>query len=120
VNAPVADRRPSGRRAKLFDVAGQPDLGIVRADEGWVVSGELDVRTAPALARVLSADPDGEGAWHVDVSGVTFIDSSGLGALVAVAREAAERGGSLRLDQPSTSVTRLLEITRMTEMFGIG
>ena len=120
MNAPRCGSTASNRRAKLVDVAGQSDLGITRTDEGWVVAGELDARTAPSLARVLSADPDGDGAWHLDVSGVTFIDSSGLGALVAVAREAAERGGSLRLDQPSTSVTRLLEITRMTEMFGVG
>jgi anti-anti-sigma factor len=101
-------------------VAGQSDLDIIRAGAGWIVSGELDTRTASSLARALSADPDDDGTWHLDVAGVTFIDSSGLGALVALAREAAERGGSLRLDHPSTSVTRLLGITKMNEMFGIG
>jgi len=109
-----------GERATLVDVAGQPDLGIVAADFGWVVSGELDVRTAPSLAQALSADPHPDGSWHLDVAGVTFIDSSGLGALLALAREADERGGSLQLDRPSTCVQRLLEITRTTEMFGVG
>jgi anti-anti-sigma factor len=100
-------------------VAGPADLEIIRADNGWVVIGELDARSAPSLATALAAEPDRPRTCHLDLAGVTFIDSSGLGVLVALARDAADGGGSIRLDQPSHSVMRLLQITRMTEMFGV-
>ncbi|MET0908162.1 MAG: STAS domain-containing protein [Ilumatobacteraceae bacterium] len=101
-------------------MAGPENMEITRAGDGWAVTGELDARTAPALARAVSADPASSTVVHLDLSGVTFIDSSGLGVLVDLARQAAADGGSLRLDHPSTAVTRLLEITKLTETFGVG
>jgi anti-sigma B factor antagonist len=76
-----------------------------------VLDGEIDIATAPAIRRFLMAAING-GDVHlaVDMSGVTFIDASGIGVLVAAANRAREAGGSLTLLAPSPQVRRLLDV----------
>lgn len=50
---------------------------------------------------------------EVDLSQTTFIDSSGLGALVALHKMAITRRGRLRLVNPQPSVQQILELTRL-------
>lgn len=78
-----------------------------------VVTGELDVATAPRLA-VLLAEP---AAVEIDLAGVSFVDASGLTVLVA-AREARGRD-RLRLVTPSTAVTRILELSGELGAFSV-
>ncbi len=77
-------------------------------DGALVLHGEVDSYTAPELAERLAADPPVE---VVDVAGVTFIDSSGLRAIVEAHRARAEVGSRLVLRAPSAAVQRLLEIS---------
>lgn len=56
---------------------------------------------------------------EVDLSQTVFIDSSGLGALIALHKTASSRGGSLRLLHPQPQVRQLLELTRMHRLFEI-
>lgn len=89
-----------------------PALFVIEAGDGVVaVAGELDAATAGQLARRLSAPP---AVRVIDLSGVTFIDASGLRALV----EAAGCAGAdrRRLRSPSRPVIRLCEITGLTAM----
>ena len=51
---------------------------------------------------------------YVDMSGVTFIDSRGLGALLAANERAREGAAQLRIHAPSDSVRRLLTISGVT------
>ncbi|MFD5823837.1 STAS domain-containing protein [Lentzea sp. NPDC060358] len=53
----------------------------------------------------------------MDVSQVTYCDSSGLSALVRSRARAGGMTGSLRLTSPSPSVRRLWDITGLTRMF---
>ena len=55
----------------------------------------------------------------VDLSETTFIDSSGLGALVALQKAAAARQGELRLLNPQPSVQQILALTRLDQFFKI-
>ncbi len=48
----------------------------------------------------------------VDLGGVPFMDSSGLGALIATFKHVAERGGGMTLARPQPNVKMVLEITR--------
>ncbi len=50
---------------------------------------------------------------EVDLSQTTFVDSSGLGALVALHKAAARRAGALRLLNPCPPVQQILELTRL-------
>jgi anti-sigma B factor antagonist len=76
-----------------------------------VLDGEIDISTCPAIRRLLMAAISG-GDVHlaVDMSGVTFIDASGIGVLVAAANRARQAGGSLSLLAPSQQVRRLLDV----------
>ena len=55
----------------------------------------------------------------VDLSGVSFIDSSGLGALISLLRVVNGRGGQLRLCAMSRTVRALFELMRMHRVFVI-
>jgi anti-sigma B factor antagonist len=79
-----------------------------------VLSGEIDVATAPAIRRFLMAAISG-GDVHlaVDMSGVTFIGAAGIGVLVAAANRAREAGGGLSLLVPSRQVRRLLDVLHL-------
>ena len=83
------------------------DLSI-DTDGTLVLLGEIDSYTAPDLAERLAGDPPIE---VVDVAGVTFIDSSGLRAIVEAHQARASSGSRLVLRSPSPAVQRLLEIS---------
>ena len=56
---------------------------------------------------------------EIDLSQTTAVDSCGLGALVALHKTAAARGGVLRLINPTPPVQQILELTRMHRIFEI-
>jgi anti-anti-sigma factor len=86
-----------------------------------IVVGEVDLNCADDLAAVgvlHLADP----AIHsviVDLAAVTFLDSTGIGALVRIRNAARESGKSLALRNPSDSVMRVLKITGLHTVFAI-
>ena len=75
------------------------------------VAGEIDVSTVPSLKERLFPLADGGRPLIVDLNGITFIDSTGLGALVATARRASEHGGSLHAVCSQPQTRRLLWLT---------
>jgi anti-sigma B factor antagonist len=78
------------------------------------LSGEFDVTTAPAVrARALELIAAGHPDLVADLSGVTFCDSSGLGALVGIWRCAKDADGSLTLAAIPDRLSRLLSVTGM-------
>ena len=73
------------------------------------LAGELDLVTAPLLTEALG-DLASEREVHLDLALLTFLDSSGLHAIIKLAR--SQHGDrSVVLVNPSTAVLRLLEIT---------
>jgi anti-sigma B factor antagonist len=86
-----------------------------------LVSGEIDLLTAQRLEREISSllKQAPRSSVTVDLSGVTFIDASGLRALMAARREAGEAGRSIMLLDPSFVVQRLFEITGLEEHLGL-
>jgi anti-anti-sigma factor len=85
-----------------------------------VLDGEMDISTCPAIRRFLMAAISG-GDVHlaVDMSGVAFIDASGIGVLVAAANRARQAGGGLTLLAPSPQVRRLLDILHLDAILPI-
>ena len=73
------------------------------------VSGEVDMATAPRLAEAVAQFTNG--SVTVDLSGVTFLDSSGLNALVAAGKYIEHRNGRLLVRDASPIVQRLFEIS---------
>jgi anti-sigma B factor antagonist len=76
------------------------------------VVGDLDLATADAfeqeIATVLGADVSGV---VVDLSGVDFLDSAGINALVTSRRLADESGRTFRVDRAGGFVREVLELT---------
>lgn len=83
-------------------------LSIDSTGSTFVVAGELDAHSAPTLREQLNAVDDAE--IVLDMSGVTFMDSSGLRVLIDAHQTAAGRGCQLIVHEPSQSVRRILEI----------
>jgi anti-sigma B factor antagonist len=81
------------------------------------ISGEIDIATCQAMRNALGAGI-GRGPVHleVDMSAVTFMDASGIGALLAARRQAVDAGGSLTLRAPSSAVRRLTGILELDEV----
>ncbi|MGA5559556.1 STAS domain-containing protein, partial [Streptomyces lavendulocolor] len=78
------------------------------------LAGEFDITTAPAVrARALELIADGHPDLVADLAGVTFCDSSGLGALVGIWRCAKDADGSLTLAAVPDRLGRLLSVTGM-------
>jgi anti-sigma B factor antagonist len=75
-------------------------------------SGRLNMVAAPRLRQVVADHvARGEHRVVVDLGGVDFIDSSGLGALVASLKTARSAGGDLRIAAIGTQVRMVLELT---------
>jgi anti-sigma B factor antagonist len=76
------------------------------------VSGELDIYSAPRLRSVIEeASLVAPGSIVVDLSAVTFMDSSALGTLIAADGELRARQCRLILARPGERVWKVLEIT---------
>src|SRR5947209_6670309 len=76
-----------------------------------VVAGEIDISSVAQFRERLLTLADSGGTLIVDLNRVVFIDSSGLGALVAAARRVAEHGGSLYAVCSKPQPRRLLWMT---------
>lgn len=82
------------------------------------LAGELDSYSAPrlrALLESLVAPP--RPAFLVDLSGLEYIDSVGLGVLVAGLKQASDRAGVMALVGPTPTVERVLRVTGLDKVF---
>jgi len=82
--------------------------------------GELDTSTAAALYEQF-AQLSRDGVSHVglDLSELTFLDSTGISAIVAEHKRAGDLGGELIIFSPPNSIRRLFELTGLTEVLTI-
>lgn len=80
-----------------------------------VVSGEVDLATAPQLGELIAQFSNGD--VIVDITDVEFMDSSGLKILVAAHRMLARRGSRLIIRGASAMVLRVMKITCLDELF---
>jgi anti-anti-sigma factor len=86
----------------------------VRRDRGVViaeVTGDIDMSTVPGLRERLFGLADSGQPVIVDLNRITFIDSAGLGVLIATARRAGEHGGSLHAVCSRPQTRKLLWLT---------
>ena len=79
-----------------------------------MLSGELDAYDAPALRESFQEVLDnGATAVVLDLTAVSFLDSTVLGAIVGLLRRMREAGGELRTVLPDTTARRIFEITNL-------
>lgn len=82
------------------------------------IAGEIDLATAPQFEEHV-AGVDVGSALVVDMSNVTFMDSTGLRVLIAAHERAEENGGRLAIVAAEGPVTKLLGITGVTEWLNV-
>jgi stage II sporulation protein AA (anti-sigma F factor antagonist) len=97
-------------------VTSEAPLTVQASVDGTVarvtLSGELDLDRAGALADELSGLPNrGATSVVIDASGLNFIDSSGLRALLSAREQLEGAGVTLQLTALSPAVERVLEMT---------
>jgi len=84
------------------------------------VRGEIDVYTAPVLREELTSLVD---AQHtnlvVDLTQVSFMDSTGLGVLVGGLKKVRTLGGDLSLVIDQETILKVFRITALTQVFSI-
>ena len=84
------------------------------------VAGEIHATTAPAFSERLNAAIEaGKTGVVLDLTGVEFIDSTGLSVLLNGLRRLTRRKGALSVVCTNPTVLRLFEITRLDSTFHI-
>ena len=84
------------------------------------VNGEVDVYSAPELKdKISELIQSGQTTLIVDLSGVAFLDSTGLGALVEARSATSEAGGSLPIVCSQDRILKLFTITGLDGVFSI-
>jgi anti-sigma B factor antagonist len=84
------------------------------------VVGEVDMATAPQLrAACVAALEGGANGLVLDMSGVSFLDASGLGALVGVFQRARAAGASVTLAAVQPRAHAAFELTNLTHLLGV-
>lgn len=82
--------------------------------------GEIDVFASPEVKSALvSAIKDGQNLLVVDFAKVSYIDSTGLGALVAALKVARDGGGSIAVVCKDPQIRRIFDVTGLVKVFGM-
>ena len=91
--------------------------------DGWAVlavHGEVDVYTAPKFReRLIELVSNGQHKIVVDLEGVDFLDSTGLGVLVGGLKRVRSHDGDLVLVCTQRRILKVFEITALTKVFAI-
>ena len=83
-----------------------------------VLSGELDLASAPMLERELrDAEASGPSRLVIDLAGLAFMDSTGLQALLRARERANSNGHQLALRRAPHQVQRVFELTKTVDAF---
>ena len=96
------------------DASFTPPLAVLK------VRGELDLSTAPTLSWSVAQAVEGRcGLVLLDLGDVSFVDCSGIGALVEAAHLMDAASAHLSVNRVSPQVARMLEITGTDALFGL-
>jgi anti-sigma B factor antagonist len=99
------------------------DVSIEEHAEAYsviAVRGEVDLHTAPKVQYAIERAAANEGAAVVvDMSSITFIDSTALSMLARAKRSLDEQSISFRIAEPSSPVERIFSVTGFRDYFDI-
>src|SRR5437867_2565042 len=85
------------------------EIGWIEPTRTLRLAGELDVLSAPEVTSFLEGQEQGDGDLVFDLSGLSFVDSSGVRALIRAADSLAGRG-RLVLRSPTSTVWRVFDL----------
>jgi anti-sigma B factor antagonist len=98
----------------VVEVTREGNRAVVR------IEGEVEFATAPRLrATLLDLAQEGASPVVVDLAAVTFLDSAGISLLIQAKKRLTSVNSDLVLRSPQQNIRRVLEISGVTELFGI-
>ena len=108
------------RRSAPAPPAGDVPLEVATAETGYgalvTIAGELDLATVPRVRAAFRApELDHAGAVVVDLTGVTFMDSTGLAAVLELANDLEARRRRLVIVCPEGAARLRLDVTGVAE-----
>lgn len=85
------------------------------------MDGRLTFQEQASVKQLISElQSDRAGAWYVDLTGIEFMDSAGLGLLLRLKKVADDCGAALTLRvPPSGQLRRLLDVARFSDLMTI-
>jgi anti-sigma B factor antagonist len=83
------------------------------------IAGALDLAGGDLIEESARPFVGSASCLVIDLSEVQFIDSSGLGALIALQQQVVDADGELTLRDPSDPVRRVLDVTQTAAVFGV-
>jgi anti-sigma B factor antagonist len=83
------------------------------------LAGRLWILDLPLRDLMNGLISSGNRRFVLNLAGVDYIDSSGLGQLISIWTSIRNRGGQMTLLNPGKRVARLFEITRLNDVFEI-
>lgn len=92
------------------------ELQLNDVDGVLQVVGDIDASTAGQLSEAID---EREGDVVIDVAGVSFIDSSGIRALIASQQAVEARSSTFTIRNPSPAVLRLFQLSSLEEFFNL-
>jgi len=95
-------------------------IGVARDADGAAtvtIRGDLDLGAASTLVGVIDEIVAATSSVTLDLAGVTFLDSSGLGAMLKLHSRCCSEGIPFSAINPPSQVCRVIELTRLTELF---
>jgi len=103
-------------------MAGDGGFAVDSTTEGdaviITVRGDVDLATAPALQAECERAVDADTAIvRLDLSGLTFLDSSGISVLVKTHQDLEESGGTLVLHRLDDRTRRVLDVAGLADFF---
>jgi anti-sigma B factor antagonist len=84
-----------------------------------VVQGEVDLEVSPELWNAMESALSGTAGLRVDLSAVSYIDSSGIAMLVKGLKHARKQEVSFALLDPSEAVLQVMELAQLHKLFVI-
>ncbi len=100
----------------VVEVEGDVTFGSGTIGRPLNLKGETMHDVGSTMRRLLD---DSRTMILLDMNAVKFIDSAGIGEMVAFKKRALERGGDVKLLKPSERVRKLIDTVRLDEIFEI-
>lgn len=84
------------------------------------INGEIDIYTAGSFKEsVENAIDDGNKQIILDLSELSYIDSTGIGVLIELRKEGAEKNSTIVLKKPRKNIMKLFTLTGINQIFTI-
>lgn len=115
VGVPAPSRSSPSSHPEWLEV----EVALVGDHPTVVLSGELDMASAPLLRRHLEPVVARGGDVVIDLAGVDFLGCAGLAVLMDAARGLAERGGRLRLRSARPIIATTIAILGLEDVLGM-